>query len=63
MVRAAGRRRFGSCFDLAGAGAGTGAWGGAGGLGADAVHPPAAAGRDASEFLDVDVDQVADPAV
>lgn len=45
------------------AGAGTGAFGGAGGLGADAVYPPAAAGRDASEFLDVGVDQVADPVV
>jgi hypothetical protein len=27
------------------------------------VHPPAAAGRDASELLDVDVDQVTDPVV
>jgi hypothetical protein len=45
------------------AGAGTGAFGSAGGLGADAVHPPAAAGRDTSEFLDVDVDQVAEPVV
>ncbi len=39
------------------AGAGTGAFD------ADAVHPPAAAGRDASELLDVDVDQVANPVV
>jgi hypothetical protein len=27
------------------------------------VHPPAAAGRDASKLLDVDVGQVADPVV
>ncbi|MFE2034910.1 hypothetical protein ACFXBB_16920 [Streptomyces scopuliridis] len=41
------------------AGVAPGPFGGAGFVGADPVHPPTAAGGDASEFLDVDVDRVA----
>jgi hypothetical protein len=40
--------------------AGAKPFGAAGGVGADAVHPPAAADRDAPELLDVNVDHVAD---
>jgi hypothetical protein len=44
-------------------GAGTGALGGPCGFGAAVVHSPATTGGDATELLDVDVDQVANPVV